>query len=279
MDEEQLDCIDIDIKELRDAPFRTNDPNNPDSNNGLITSIWGPHEWESFHCKTFGYPINPTEQQKKDYMQYFISLGNVLPCGLCRESYKQFITTGDPRAPNRNVTILNMDVMKSRETLTKWGMELHNAVNRKLGVDYGVTYEELCYKYESYRAKCPKDKKEKGCVMPLNMKARSYQKAETVRAPIIDVKYCKALENHAKKIGIDNYMKYIDYYSTLSRNSKEWSVRDCVCRKIIKHMRKNGISSIQNNMPSYPEMLLISMRSSTLDKNKLEEIIKQEQMI
>src|SRR5579872_3793999 len=61
-------CINIHRDELIEAPFKTNDSTNPDSNNGLITSIWGPPEWESFHSFTFGFPIKPTEEQKLDYL-------------------------------------------------------------------------------------------------------------------------------------------------------------------------------------------------------------------
>lgn len=258
-------CIYIDPNELKDASFKTNDASNPDANNGLITSIWGPPEWESFHAKTFGYPIKPTDKQKKDYLDYFISLGNVLPCGYCRISYQKFINEGD--------TLLDMNVMESRETLTKWGLALHNAVNKKLGVEYGDTYDELCYKYESYRAKCTKS--EKGCIMPLDMKAKSYQKATIHRAPIIDKKYSIGLINYAKKIGLVNYENFLSYYMSLTRNSREWGDRDCAARRIIKYMRKNGINSLTDDgMPCIYEMMLISMLSSTLDKEKMDNVLK-----
>jgi hypothetical protein len=254
---ESCKCINIDPNELALAVLNTNDPTNPDNENGLITSIWGPPEWESFHAKTFGYPINPTNEQKIDYLNYFIALGNVLPCKYCRESYKIFIKEGN--------TLLDMNVMQSRETLTRWGHKLHNAVNNKLGVDYGDTYEEICYKYNSYRAKCTKA--EKGCKMPLNMKAKSFQKADMHRAPII------ALISYAETMGLENYETFLNYYSSLVRNSKEWSYRDCTARKIIKYMRKNGISSLtQEKMPSIYEMILISMLSSTLEKSMLDNI-------
>ena len=259
-------CINIDPEELRLAPFKTNDPNDPDNENGLITSIWGPPEWESFHCKCFGYPIKPTEEQKVDYLNYFIALGNVLPCRFCRDSYKKFIKEGD--------TILDMSVMESRETLTKWGWRLHNAVNGKLETNYGETYEEMCYKFNSYRAKCTK--LEKGCIMPLSLKAHSYQKADIHRAPIIDKKYSFALIDYSKKIGLENYEEFLNYYSSLVRNSKEWSSRDCTARKIIKYMRKNGVSSLtEEKMPSVHEMTLISMLSSTLERSMLDTILEK----
>lgn len=259
-------CINIDPEELRSAPVKANDPDNPDANNGLITSIWGPHEWEAFHAKTFGYPIKPSDEQKIAYLQYFILEGSVLPCVFCRKSYMKFINEGD--------TLLDMSVMESRETLTRWGFRLHNNVNKKLGVEYGETYEELCYKYESYRAKCTKT--EKGCLMPLDMKAKSYQKADIHRAPIIDLKYSTALIGHAKTLELHNYESFVNYYSSLVRNTDEWGQRDCTARRVIKYMRKNGVSSLDSNgLPSVHEMILISMMSSTLEHEKLEEIYKK----
>jgi hypothetical protein len=260
-------CININDKELKDAPIKTNDSNNKDSGNGLITSIWGPPTWESFHSITFGYPISPTTEQKLDYMEYFRLLGKVLPCVYCRVSYDNFITDGTKN------TLLDINTMKTRETLTRWGLALHDAVNNKLGVDYGVTYEELCYKYESYRARCTKTAK--GCIMPLDMKACSYQKSDIHRAPIIDIKYSIALRKHAETLGLKRYDKFLKYFSNIKRNSKEWGTRDCAARKIMKYMRKRGISPLDpNGLPNKYEMLLFSMLSSTLEQDKINIICK-----
>jgi len=263
-------CIHIDLVELQDAPNKTNDINNPDSNNGLITSIWGPPCWETFHSITFGYPIKPNEEQKAEYLNFFIFFGKVLPCNYCRISYADFIKEAD--------TYLDMRVMESRETLTKWGYKLHNRVNKKLGVNYGETYQEMCYKFESYRAKCTKT--DKGCLMPLDIKAKSYQKAKIIRSPIIDIKYCNALKEHAKTLGLINYNKFLNYFSNLKRNTIEWSDRDCNTRHIINYMRRNGINAIdENGLPSFYEMILISMLCSTLDETKLDILYKKLQNI
>ena len=260
-------CVGIAKEELKIAPLKTNDATNPDSNNGLITSIWGPHEWESFHAKTFGYPIKPDNETKQRYLNYFVSLGDVLPCKYCRDSYKEFI--------KKEPTMLNLDTMESRETLTRWGMALHDAVNNKLGVDYGVTYEELCYKFESYRAKCTK--KENGCKMPLDDKAESYKKADIYRAPLLDKKTCLAFEQYAvNAFGFKYFGDCVRKYSNIDRNSQEWAERDCFARKLIRYMRKNGIRPLtENNMPSYHETILLSVLSTTIDKRILEDIFKK----
>ena len=78
------------------------------SNNGLVTDIWGPAMWRAMHSVTFGYPKNPTDEQKQEYKQFFISFGKVMPCRYCRDSYNNFIIT-EP-------TILNDTIMLNRET-------------------------------------------------------------------------------------------------------------------------------------------------------------------
>jgi len=242
------------------------DKNDPDANNGLITKIWGPPSWESFHSITFGYPIEPTDQQKEDYMNYFIYLGKVLPCIYCRRSYQQFITEGD--------TILIKECLAGRKELTHWGYRLHEAVNKKLDVRYGVTYEELCDKYESYRARCTKT--EKGCVTPLNMKAQSYRKSMHQRAPIIELSDAIALKPHAHTLGLNAFDKILERYSKIERNSEQWIERDNMCRKIIRYMRKNGIDSLDSNgLPSADEMILISMLCTNLEEKEIKRITKE----
>ncbi len=241
---------------------KCNNKSDPSANNGLITKIWGPPSWESFHSIGFGYPMEPTEEEKKDYFEYFRLYGKVLPCIFCRQSYQKFIL--------EEPTLLDMKVMKSRETLTKWQHRLHDAVNKKLGVDYGTTYLEMCDKFESYRAKCTKTSK--GCLMPLNMKMESYVKADEHRAPIIDPKYAYVLVHHAELHGINKYKEYLDYYANLERNSEAWKNRDVAARKIIKYMRKHGVEALDNGLPTIYEMLLICMLSTTLEISQLETI-------
>ena len=45
--------------------------NSDNSNNGLITKIWGPDIWSALHSISFGYPINPSQDQKDKYKTFF----------------------------------------------------------------------------------------------------------------------------------------------------------------------------------------------------------------
>ena len=57
------------------------------SNDGMMTSIWGPTLWHSLHTISFNYPTHPTDSDKKHYKDFMSSLVNVLPCKYCRNSY------------------------------------------------------------------------------------------------------------------------------------------------------------------------------------------------
>ena len=96
--------------------------------------VWGPHGWKFIHYVTLGYPDNPTEQQKKNYKDFLISLKNVIPCSICANHY----------AENLNKVPLTDEVMRNRENLIKWGIEIHNVVNEsknKPRIDYHLARE------------------------------------------------------------------------------------------------------------------------------------------
>ena len=61
------------------------------SGNGMMTYIWGPSLWHSLHTISFNYPVNPTEEQKNQYYNFFLSLKDVLPCRHCRENFVENI--------------------------------------------------------------------------------------------------------------------------------------------------------------------------------------------
>ncbi len=248
------------------------------SNNGLITKIWGPGGWTFMHSITFGYPISPNEEQKKQYKQFFISVGDVLPCSYCRDSYKKFISTGK--------TALTDDVMENRESLTKWLYHLHEVVNRKLDVDYGVSYDDVCQRYESFRAICesPNDTQAIGCLMPLDKKAQSYKIASNIDCPIIFPNIAREFINYARLRGIDEEeIELIDKLEgnvqSKNRNVDVWCLRNKECKEIIFNMRNEGIPSLEPKgskwagLPTVEELKLMMRLSSNLSNNKLSSLI------
>lgn len=257
-------------------------------NNGLITKIWGPPMWKALHSIAFGYPIEPTEEHKKNYMEFFIQTGNILPCKYCRESYKKFISEGCAK--------LTYKVMDNRESLTRWLYLLHNAVNIKLGVNYGVSYNDIVKKYESYRAKCSKnkdkEKKAKGCLMPLNLKANSYANAELKDCPIIPSEAVNACIMYGKLREVDNY--FLDFAKNISNKDNYikllgnkhdegksiWDKRNRTCADIISKMRKDGTSSIETDgkwegFPTIDELKLMLLASTNLPNDVLGDVINK----
>ena len=147
--------------------FKKEDFNSPD---GMLTSVWGPSLWHSLHAISFNYPIKPTLEQRKNYLSFFKSLKNILPCKYCRINYVN----------NLKVVPLTMKTMKNRESLSLWLYNLHEEINIMLGKTSNITYNEVRERYEMFRSRCleatqskpkktvkyKKYTKEKGCTTP-----------------------------------------------------------------------------------------------------------------
>lgn len=142
------------------------------SNDGMLTTVWGPSQWHVLHTMSFNYPVNPTTKDKQNYRNYILSLKNVLPCGKCRENLKE----------NFKKLPLKMEHMKNRHTFSKYIYDLHELVNKMLNKESGLTYEKVRNTYENFRSRCiatikEKEKiqrmlnktvkKESGCTRPL----------------------------------------------------------------------------------------------------------------
>ena len=136
------------------------------ANNGMMTKVWGPPGWFFLHTVSFGFPVDPetfdTENElapgttRNNYKNFFLNVGNILPCRFCRESYLKFVQELPP------------DVY-SRDTLVEWLWKIHNKVNDKLEDTYtDASLEQIKVKYERYRAKCNKGQVARGCSVPLS---------------------------------------------------------------------------------------------------------------
>lgn len=119
---------------------------------------WGPSGWIFFHTLTFNYPLEPIDDDKKYYSDYFKSIGNILPCKYCRQSYKVYYKYF-PIDP----------FLDSREGVCYWLYKLHELINQKIFKE-NTSFENIIRKYEDIRAKCGRmnrdgdlDKKYKSC--------------------------------------------------------------------------------------------------------------------
>ena len=59
------------------------------SNDGMLTTVWGPSQWHVLHTMSFNYPVTPTPKDKRNYRNYILSLQNVLPCGKCIDNLRK----------------------------------------------------------------------------------------------------------------------------------------------------------------------------------------------
>jgi len=131
------------------------------SNDGMMTSIWGPSLWHTLHTISFNYPVNPTDEQKQNYLNFFIGIKNILPCGTCRINYEK----------NLKQIPITLKTLKNRKTLSKWVYNIHELVNKMLNKKSNLTYDQVRDRYESFRSRCLIDKNSKynesGCTESL----------------------------------------------------------------------------------------------------------------
>lgn len=124
------------------------------SNDGMLTSVWGPGLWHTLHTMSFNYPMVPTPEDKVNYRQFILNLRYVLPCGKCRKNLKM----------NFQKLPLKMSDMKSRDTFSKYIYKLHELINDMLGKNSGLSYTDVRERYEHFRSRCviPNLEKKKG---------------------------------------------------------------------------------------------------------------------
>jgi hypothetical protein len=147
------------------------------SGDGMLTTVWGPSMWHFMHTMSFNYPVAPTQEQKRHYMEFVLNLRNVLPCKYCRMNLTNNLATRP----------LKMCNMESRDTFSRFIYDLHETVNKLLGKKSGLSYCDVRERYEHFRSRCTQDapkvfnfrdfyrgkmgkkgaKHEKGCTEPL----------------------------------------------------------------------------------------------------------------
>jgi len=127
---------------------RTFNKNDYNSGDGFLTSIWGPQFWFILHIVSFNYPVNPSEKDKKNYMNFIINLQNILPCKYCRENFKNNL---------KQLPITN-EVMKNRDTFSRYIFRMHELVNKMLNKKSGLSYCDVRERFEHFRARCTEEK-------------------------------------------------------------------------------------------------------------------------
>lgn len=87
----------------------------------MDTTKWGPSGWKLLHLISFQYPNKPSNQQKKNIIELFELLGDLLPCKYCRISIKKFY---------KEIPI--DEYLDNKNKLIEFVYLIHNKVNDKL---------------------------------------------------------------------------------------------------------------------------------------------------
>jgi hypothetical protein len=174
-------------------------PENYNSGDGMITSIWGPPAWHFIHTVSFNYPTHPTCDDRKNYRNFVANLENILPCGKCRKNLQK----------NFRKLPLQAKDLESRATFSLYIYKLHELINTMLNKKSGLSYEHVRERYEHFRSRCTRSLKllrkktkkirpkitkslsagEKGCTEPLYG-----NKAKCVLHIVPKEKKCKTFE-------------------------------------------------------------------------------------
>jgi len=100
---------------------------------GYSAELWGSEGWHFLHFICLNYPEQPTEEDKKEYKQFFESLPIVMPCPPCGYHFEQNMI----KHPIR---------IESNKDLFEWSVDMHNevnAMNDKPILSYEEAYNEI----------------------------------------------------------------------------------------------------------------------------------------
>jgi hypothetical protein len=97
--------------------------------------VWGPDVWKIIHTVTINLPVSPTLEDQKIVNNFIYSIGELIPCEECKKHFKSSI---ENFPPNTN----------SRELFFKWGVDIHNKVNERIGKKI-INYAEAKKIYEN----------------------------------------------------------------------------------------------------------------------------------
>lgn len=87
---------------------------------GLWGPTWGTYVWGGAHRMTLGFPLTPTDADKRAAVDYFDALRSLLPCEICRAHWTRYLAANPVDA-------------SSRIALVDWTRRAHNAVSARLG--------------------------------------------------------------------------------------------------------------------------------------------------
>lgn len=86
---------------------------------------WGPAAWTFLHTVSFAYPEEPTQRDRDDMYAFLDTFSRVIPCRRCRDDWQALMRERLPSGASAH--------LDSRDALSRFVVDGHNAVNEKLG--------------------------------------------------------------------------------------------------------------------------------------------------
>lgn len=100
-----------------------------------LVGEWGAPGWRFLHCVSFSYGDDPTAEERRRMFAFVVAVGDVLPCKRCRGHYRAYVGAHLTRGAFS-------PALADRDALSRFLVDLHNDVNRRLGRPT-VGYEEV----------------------------------------------------------------------------------------------------------------------------------------
>ena len=115
------------------------------SKNGFSTKHWGPQGWRLLHLIALNLdPLYVPTQRRKEYVDFFRSFSNILPCGACRDEFKKLLYSDKFK--------LHTGRFIDRDTAFKYTVDLHSAVNIRLKKKHVKSVRQWREFYEKMRS-------------------------------------------------------------------------------------------------------------------------------
>lgn len=101
--------------------------------------VWGRPAWTFLHSVALCYPVEPTDLDRTRYMLFFLTLPYVLPCVDCQTHLLDYLS--------KHSSIFEK-AFENRFTLSMFLIDMHNAVNSRLGKAI-VPYSTIIGQYDT----------------------------------------------------------------------------------------------------------------------------------
>lgn len=126
---------------------------------------WGPKTWFFLESAAIAYPVLPTDEQKTSAKNLLLSLKDMLPCEACRINYKNYL---DQTTNDNNFD----DIVKSRDTLLTYIIDIHNDVREKKNQSIRTIEETFNYYQLAYSKNPDKSENIKKYIIDNKMKSK-----------------------------------------------------------------------------------------------------------